>query len=221
MITYIHGFLGCPDDWNLLTEKLPGPYEALASPAHIEEPVTLIGYSMGGRLALDFAAHHPKLIESLVILSANPGIDDPEEREARRKWDAQWCDIIRDEGLEAFLDKWYAQPLFNELRKRADFPEILERRRQNDPEEVIATFKRFSPGVLPSYWEAIEKFSFPTLFLFGDRDIKYHLIRNKLAKLGVNTDLIPNSGHAIHLENPSECANKIKEFLCQQVSCKK
>ncbi|WP_420422554.1 alpha/beta fold hydrolase [Simkania sp.] len=221
MITYIHGFLGGVEDWALLLEQLPGPYQTLTSPEGINKPVTLVGYSMGGRLALDFASRHPKLIENLIILSANPGIDDPKEREARLHSDEQWCHLIRNDGLEAFLEKWYAQPLFTDLRQRPDFPEIFKRRMENDPEDVIATFKQLSPGVLPSCWKAIEKFSFPTLFLFGDRDIKYHLIRNKLAQMGVRTDLISNSGHAIHLENPTECAHKIKEFLCQQASCKK
>ncbi|MCB1084123.1 MAG: alpha/beta fold hydrolase [Simkania sp.] len=221
MITYIHGFLGGPEDWNPLIEQLSGPYQTLASPEEIEKPVTLVGYSMGGRLALDFATRHPKRVENLIILSANPGIDDPIKREARRLWDEEWCHLIKNQGFEAFLEKWYAQPLFTDLRKRSDFHEIFKRRMENDPDEVIATFRRLSPGVLPSCWKAIEKFLFPTLFLFGERDIKYHLIRNKLAKLGVKTDLISNSGHAIHLENPTECAHKIKEFLCQQASCKK
>ena len=221
MNTYIHGFLGSVEDWSLLVEKLPGPSQFLSSPETIEKPVTLIGYSLGGRLALDFATRRPELVEKLVILSANPGIEDPQEREARREWDKKWCDLLKEKGLETFLDKWYAQPLFSEMRKQANYSEIFKRRMQNDPKEIIATFESLSPGVLPSRWDAIQKFSFPTLFLFGARDVKYQLIRNKLEKLGVNTDLIPNSGHAIHLENPTACANKIKEFLCQQASCKK
>jgi len=221
MIIYIHGFLGSPEDWDPLCSELPGPYERRSTPEGIKKPVTLIGYSLGGRLALNFATRFPHLIEKLIILSSNPGIDDLEERQARLKWDQGWCDIIDNEGLSTFIERWYEQPLFSSFRKTSNFQEILKRRLQNDPNSIKETFQKWSPAILPSCWNAIKSFSFPSLFLFGEHDIRYHSIQKRLVELGLETDLIANSGHAIHLENPQACVEKIKEFICQPVSCKK
>jgi len=230
MIVYMHGFLGCPDDWGPLCDKLPGPHQTLILPGHdncplpddinsylaqkITKPVTLIGYSLGGRLALDFATQFPKLVKNLIILSANPGIDDPKQRQERLKWDQAWCDVIEQQGFPTFLERWYEQPLFHSLRNSPNFDATLKKRLQHNPEFMKEVFLKLSPAILPSRWSAIQKFSFPSLFLFGEHDIKYQSIRNNLVKLGVSTDLIPHSGHAIHLENPEACAAKIKEFLC-------
>lgn len=229
MIIFLHGFLGNPEDWSKISEYLSTPHQALTLPGHnhvpladdinhalrqkISEPVTLVGYSLGGRLALDFATSFPELVEKLIILSANPGIDSKEKRQERKKWDEAWCELIDKQGFPAFLKKWYEQPLFHTFQESPDFAHIFNKRLQESPAAMKEVFLRLSPAILPSYWEAIKKFSFPTLFLFGEHDIKYQSVKTRLQKMGVKTDLIPNSGHAIHLENPSVCAQKIKEFL--------
>ena len=225
MIVYLHGFLGCRSDWDFFCQTLPGPHLPLILPeplpkdpvaallSKISKPVTLIGYSLGGRLALNFAHRFPHLIEKLIILSANPGITDPKERKKRRAWEQSWCDIIDQEGFEMFLEKWYAQDLFKQLRCHPTFHAVLEKRKKHHKEAVKEQFLRLSPAVLPPLWEAIPHFSFPTLFLFGEHDVKYHLIHHKLEKLKMQTKMIPNSGHAIHLENPRGCIDIIKRFL--------
>lgn len=214
MIVYIHGFLGSSEDWSPLCKILPSPYQALSNPETIQKPVTLIGYSLGGRLSLDFAAQRPELINNLIILSANPGIEDPSERSARLKWDQKWCDLIDKKGSTIFIQKWYQQPLFHSLREHSDFPTIFNRRTLNKPEDIKRAFQTWSPAILESQWKSIPNFPFRSLFLFGENDLKYRLVRNKLMRLGAQTDLIPNSGHAIHIENPKACASKIQEFLC-------
>ena len=119
MIIFLHGFLGNPEDWSKISECLSMPHHALTLPGHnnvplpddinhalrqkISEPVTLVGYSLGGRLALDFAICFPELVEKLIILSANPGIDSEEERQERKKWDETWCQLIDKQGFPAFL----------------------------------------------------------------------------------------------------------------------
>lgn len=215
MITYIHGFLGSPNDWKLLSSLLSIPHAALPiEDLHtLSEPSILVGYSMGGRLALDLAVRSPHLIQKLIILSAHPGIERDEERHTRLQRDQQWAQMIDAQGLPAFLQAWYEQPLFRSFKESPAFPDIFRERLKQDPEKVKALLLKYSPGIMPSHWSAIEKFSFPTLFLFGDRDIRYQLVRDKLLKRGISTKLIPNSGHAIHLENPVACAEKIKEFL--------
>ena len=47
------------------------------------ERTALLGYSMGGRVALHFALAAPERLSALVLESASPGIADPQERAAR------------------------------------------------------------------------------------------------------------------------------------------
>ncbi|MFM8530315.1 MAG: alpha/beta fold hydrolase, partial [Ilumatobacteraceae bacterium] len=75
----------------------------------------LVGYSMGGRLALHAAIRQPAQVRGLVLIGATPGIADVDEREARRRSDAQLADHVEDIGVEAFLSEWLSQPLFATL----------------------------------------------------------------------------------------------------------
>ena len=124
MILLLHGFLGTPSDWEPLTKHLTSSYKTLTLPGHLGTPfdltflekaitkkVTLVGYSLGGRLAMDFARKYPERIERLVILSANPGLESG--REERIIQDEKWISIIENDGMDRFLDQWYAQPLFS------------------------------------------------------------------------------------------------------------
>ena len=214
MFTFLHGFLGSPEDWQPL--NLPGTF--LTLPGHQGRPLdlsllekeipkktTLIGYSLGGRLAMDFAHRFPERIESLIILSANPGLK--KGKEERIAWDEKWANLLETEGIQPFLKKWYEQPLFSTLN-----PNHLKGRDGHDPKVLAKILRELSPAKLPSMWEKLQEFSFPMLFLFGENDIKYQHIAKRLGK-NFPVDFIPSCGHAIHIENPTLCAKKIQEFI--------
>ncbi len=107
ILTFLHGFLGSPLDWQDL--DLPGLF--LTLPGHQGRPLdlsllekeipkktTLIGYSLGGRLAMDFAHRFPERIERLIILSANPGLE--KGKEERIEWDEKWAQLLETEGMK-------------------------------------------------------------------------------------------------------------------------
>ena len=73
---------------------------------------TYVGYSMGGRVSLHAALAHPDAVERLVLIGATAGIDDPDERAARREADDRLADHIEAVGVPAFIDEWLANPLF-------------------------------------------------------------------------------------------------------------
>lgn len=213
-LTFLHGFLGSPEDFKSF--NLPGTF--LTLPGHqgrpldltllekeISEKTILIGYSLGGRLALHFAKRFPERIAGLVILSANPGLE--REIEERKLWDEKWASLLETEGMELFIKKWYAQPLFSSLN-----PDRLIGRANHDPHSLAQVLREWSPARLPSLWKNLEEFSFPLLFLFGANDIKYKPIAERLRKT-FPVDYIPNAGHAIHVENPRLCAEKIQAFI--------
>lgn len=220
MITFVHGFLGSPDDWNPLTKYLTSPYQTLTLPGHLKTPfdlsflekeitekVTLVGYSLGGRLAMDFARKFPERIERLIILSANPGLESG--REERIVQDEEWISIIKKEGMDRFLDQWYSQNLFSSFSLT---DEMKKRRKMHDPEALCAILRNLSPAKLPSLWPYLKDFSFPMLFLFGENDIKYRAIGTRLMK-DFDVTWIPNASHPIHIESPEVVANLIKETL--------
>lgn len=214
-VLLIHGFLGCPEDWEEVQRFLPIESECLSLPGHggrpledvIHHPSTLVGYSMGGRLALHFALKHPEKVEKLIILSANPGLESG--REKRHKIDEAWAQLLEEKGLELFLEKWYAEPLFKGLTVDSAF---LERRMKHDPVLLAKTLREMGVAYLPNLWPRLKKISCPLVFLFGENDIKYRLIQERLEK-DFPTFLIPGCGHAMHLENPKQVAKHIMEAL--------
>lgn len=214
MLTFLHGFLGSPNDWNDL--NLPGKF--LILPGHQNRPLdlsiidkdipsktTLIGYSLGGRLAMHFAKKYPNRIEKLIILSANPGLETG--RSQRIVMDERWAKILELEGLNTFLKNWYAQPLFATLNKK----KLLDRDKHN-PIYLARILRELSPAKLPSLWNDLNNFSFPMLFLFGKNDEKYQDVSKRLSK-NFNVKMVPKSGHSVHIENPEFCSQAIQTFL--------
>ncbi|MCB1110192.1 MAG: alpha/beta fold hydrolase [Chlamydiia bacterium] len=214
MLTFLHGFLGVVEDWEEITRRLSCPYRCLSLPGHrgrsldlqafeeeIGSGVTLVGYSMGGRLAMHYALKYPKRVNKLILLSANPG----EEGAARLASDEKWACLLEKEGMERFLDAWYAQPLFKGFQ-------VDRTQRRHDPLMLAQVIRTFSPARLPNLWPKLKDFACPLAFLFGENDIKYRLIGKKLQEQFPVT-WIPNSGHAIHIENPKQCAKHLMEAL--------
>lgn len=231
-LIFLHGFLGVKEDWEeLLTffetdffciaYDLPGhgnaPYsdqilkdlETIVHKQFAEKPLC-IGYSMGGRIALQLQ----HLFSALFLLSAHPGQLTKEERDARAKTDAIWYQKLLLLPFSNFLIEWYAQPIFSSLHNSpALYKELLARRMRQNPHFLASVLKQLSPAVLPS----VETFSSPTLFLYGNQDWKYQQIYCKLPST-VAVGCVEGCGHLIHLENPSGCAAHIINELTK--TCK-
>jgi len=196
-LSFLHGFLGSPQDWEGVIEHLPEySCEALTYPFQIPADSILIGYSMGGRIALRSA--QPK-----ILISTHPGLKTPEEKAQRLVKDQHWIKKLRQEPLESFLNDWYAQPLFESLRNHPEFPKIFSRRLQQDPQALAQMFEQENL--------AHQEFARSDgIFLHGELDIKYvQLYRD----LKIDSLAIPHAGHAAHLENPKGCALAIRQAL--------
>ncbi|EKX44469.1 hypothetical protein GUITHDRAFT_72176, partial [Guillardia theta CCMP2712] len=147
----------------------------------------LVGYSMGGRLALNFALKHPARVKSMCILSAHPGLESSEERFQRVWADRARADELRrlveeeeeeeEEGMgrvkqeewRRWLMEWYGQSLFGEIVKSEKFPKILERRRRGNPKHLAEVMENCSVGRLSSAWNLFENSGAPILYLYGER----------------------------------------------------
>lgn len=181
------------------------------------ERLDLVGYSMGGRMALAFGVAHPERVSRLVLESASPGLATEGEREARRLQDEALARRLEEEGIEAFVDSWQRQPLFES--QAALPPEVLAeqraRRLRNDPASLAASLRGLGTGSQPSFWDALPHLSVPTLVLAGEADTKFLEIGRRMAEALPNARLavVPGAGHAVHLERPDAWLAHVGGFL--------
>lgn len=244
-VVFLHGFLGSGQDWEIIAQRLAMRYYCLAPdwPGHGRSPlqaapaityadwnaalettldacgleqVTLVGYSLGGRLALDFAIRNPQRLQALIIISANPGIEEPDARSERVRWDAENARRLRTDGLESFLNYWYDLPLFASLdripgRKEA----VIARRSGQDAETLAQIITALSPGNVPALWPNVPALTTPTLALYGHLDAKYRTITQALAARHprIRAMGVPFAGHALHVERPDRIAQILCAFL--------
>ena len=180
-------------------------------------PVSLVGYSMGGRLALQYAAAYPERVSRLVLESSSAGLDTEEERAHRREADASLAHRIRQEGVEAFVDEWEALPLFS---SQAELPReiratIRTNRLANSARSLSAALEGLGTGSLPSLWAQLPTVTAPTLVLVGGLDAKFVEIGERMAESLPNARLtrFASVGHAIHLEDPSGWTDAVIPFL--------
>ncbi len=176
---------------------------------------TYLGYSMGGRFVLHLALANPELVNGLVLVRATAGIDDPQARAERRRVDNAMADRLEREGLDAFLDAWLAQPLFAGLTEDVQF---RDERRTNTVDGLAESLRQAGTGAQDPLWARLERIDVPTLVLAGERDEKFSGEARRIAEaIGANAEvaLIPDAGHAAHLEQPAAFLRVLRPWLAR------
>lgn len=200
---------GHGDSVELLPEGRPANLEWMGEQlaemvAMLPEPqIDLMGYSMGGRVALYMALHHAKQVRSLTLMSASPGISDEQQRNRRCELDAERARRILGRDFETFLHDWYGMELFAGLRDSPGYQAMLNRRMNNDRKAVARVIEEMSPGAQPDLWPRLETLDVPSTWIAGDEDRKYvDICRRAAAPSGGNVEIIDGVGHAVHVEAP-------------------
>ncbi|MEQ8718151.1 MAG: 2-succinyl-6-hydroxy-2,4-cyclohexadiene-1-carboxylate synthase [Acidimicrobiales bacterium] len=212
-----HGGSAVPDDTSAYSTEavarhLVGLFEALEL-----GDVVLVGYSMGGRIALTLACSRPDLVAGLVTIGATAGLTDPLARAERRASDAALADDIERDGLEAFVDRWMALPLF--ATQASLGPQALARIRDqkllNSPEGLARSLRGGGTGSMAPLHDRLARLDTPALFLAGGLDAKYRAIAHELAQLtpAGEARVIDRAGHAAHLERPVDVARSVATFV--------
>lgn len=235
-LLFLHGFTGSSQNWQPLLPGLTGHYQVIlvdvlghgraASPpdenryaidqvaadlvALVDElgygDMGILGYSMGGRLALFTAVTYPHRITHLILESASPGLPTAAERQARVAQDRELADWIEINGIEAFVNRWEQLPLWASQQQLS--PEIQQQlhqqRLQNNPTGLANSLRGMGTGVQPSLWEHLPALAIPTLLLVGELDTKFVTINRQMAALLPNAhlEIVPGVGHTVHLERP-------------------
>ena len=182
----------------------------------IIQPVVL-GYSMGGRVALQYALAKPETVRALVLVGVTAGISDKREIESRRRADDELADEIINRGIEVFADKWECNPL---IATQDQIPEpyrkaMKERRRLNQPIGLANSLRAFGTGEMNPVWDKLGTINCPILLVTGDVDLKFTRLAEEMqnAMSSVKHVLIPQSGHAAHLEAPHIFSEELRSFL--------
>ena len=182
------------------------------------EKTLLLGYSMGGRIALHYLRWGKSLPTALI--GASPGLSEKTEREARRRSDQGLIDP-NESNMEAFCALWEAQPL---IRAQTRLPEPLNtdvalRRRGNNSLGLHNSLLSCGTGSLPSLWEFLDRMP-PVLCVAGEKDQKFRDIAHGMNRLNplFEVSLVPGSGHAPHLEHPESLGPLLEHFMQRQGS---
>ncbi|NJD17776.1 MAG: 2-succinyl-6-hydroxy-2,4-cyclohexadiene-1-carboxylate synthase [Gemmatimonadetes bacterium] len=199
--------------WRFTFEAVEAEITALAR----GEAVDLVGYSMGGRFALAYAARNPERVGRLVLESASPGLETEEERAERRTADSALARLLETEGIEAFVDRWEALELFDSQHALPGEVRAAHRalRLRNDPRSLAASLRGLGTGDLPSYWGSLPQLRVPVLVLVGALDRKFATTGARMAQLLPDARLveIAGAGHAVHLERPEAWIGAVTGFL--------
>ena len=181
---------------------------------HIER-CFLVGYSMGGRLALYLTIHFPTYFHRVVLESASAGLPSAKARSDRLVKDQQLAANLETEDFRLFLENWYQQPIFVTLRSHPNFAEMLTHRLNNSPIQLAQALRNLSTGMQPSLWENLSKNKIPLLLIVGELDSKFVQINRQMQELCSYSQLeiIPSCSHNIHFENPHLFIEKIKTFF--------
>uniref|UniRef100_A0A7N0VBE5 Mandelate racemase/muconate lactonizing enzyme C-terminal domain-containing protein n=2 Tax=Kalanchoe fedtschenkoi TaxID=63787 RepID=A0A7N0VBE5_KALFE len=192
--------------------------------------VTLVGYSMGARIGLYMAVKFASKVEGAIVISGSPGLKDEASKKIRRKIDDSRTRSLIGNGLQLFLDNWYAGELWDSLRDHPRFKSIVTSRSQHDDISSLAkSLSGLSIGRQQSLWGDLMSCTIPILIIVGEKDTKFRRIaREMLLELGSSTksednemnDIhqmveVPGSGHAVHLENPLAVIKEIRQFLAK------
>lgn len=174
----------------------------------------LVGYSLGGRLALGLLARYPEMFAGASLIGAHPGLQDHGERRQRAEQDESWANLVETEGLAVFLEAWEQQSLFS-----TQTPEQrrLQRRRRRHlhPQSLGLALRSLSLARMPNYWPVLPDLEVPVQWIAGEKDGKFR----SLAKAAANAQpagsitVVPDAGHNVPLEQPGLLAALLTEPL--------
>lgn len=183
----------------------------------LAEAPFVLGYSMGGRVALSLAVAAPRDVKKMVLIGATPGLSTPAERSNRQAADDVRAQRIESIGVSAFLDEWARVPIIATQARIAPMVRCAMRaaRRGHRAEGLAASLRGMGTGVMPSLWSRLSEARCPTLLVTGAEDAKFgDIAREMVARMPAATHLvIPGAGHCAHLEAPERALPLIAEWL--------
>lgn len=227
-IVALHGFLGQPADWDFIDNFVP-EYELIKPSLYEGSKLTLkhwaqsfdqeydflsslpilLGYSLGGRLALHALKENPKRWGALILMSTHPGLSQAEERALRIQADQEWAKKFLEEPWDQIIACWDNQKIFEKSKKTTKVHSQFSR-------ELLANMlQMWSLGHQEPFFSDLEQIDVPILWLTGQNDEKFTELGKKIIfknKLSEHV-IIAEAGHRVQCDQPEQCCHLIKEFL--------
>ena len=176
----------------------------------------LVGYSMGGRLALHVAARKPERLLSLLTIGAHAGLEE-DAREGRRLGDEALAQRIENDGLEPFVKYWSGLPLFAGLERRGPsfVAQLRAERMSNTVAGLACSLRGMGAGMMQPVWDDLARVTVPSTFVAGQFDHGYVASARRLAAVVAKgrVEVVLRSGHAVHQERPEAFGHVLANHL--------
>lgn len=238
-LVWLHGLLGNQRDWGTilsfmrdwpcLTVDLPGHGESVNIRANSFVDVNalltetlkqnnisqyiLIGYSLGGRIAMYHACNSGSALKGLAVEGGNLGLKSVDDKQHRILHDHLWANKFRSQPLDNVLNEWYRQPVFSDLSSKQR-EQFIAYRRNNDAQRVADILESTSLGRQPWLGDNLcrlhEQNKLPLCYLCGEYDAKF---QNMAAEYGLPLKIIAQAGHNAHRSNPQGFSQQLISFL--------
>jgi 2-succinyl-6-hydroxy-2,4-cyclohexadiene-1-carboxylate synthase len=246
-LLFLHGFTGSSEDWRTIANHVDKGFPSIgfdlighgksASPQSeelysaeaiadqiknilditVKGKVILVGYSMGGRAALNFVVKYPEKVAALILESTTPGIKDNKLRKERVKSDGEVIQFIKTHTIREFIDYWMEKEIFNTQRRFSEEKRkrIKEAKLRNNPVGLINSLIGFGTGKMPPLFEHLNKIKCNALLITGELDTKFTKINKEILNLIPDAEhkVIKNAGHNTHLEEPGNFIKELNQFL--------
>lgn len=244
---FLHGFLGKSSDWALVKSHLSlKDGTRVFSPDYFKEPQlgpqhdfktwaknfnawveslgcakernVLIGYSLGGRLALHAFENQPELWSKLVAISSNPGFDDnldsfdPNSIPRKERWlnDSFWAEEFLKSPWDSVIKSWNAQPVFGQGDK-----EPLRIEKEYSREQLSLALTQWSLALQKNFRSLLEKSTDQVALYVGEQDEKYMQmaagLKESIPQLRI--EVIEEASHRVLFDNPKALATKLARFI--------
>ncbi|MCL1056580.1 2-succinyl-6-hydroxy-2,4-cyclohexadiene-1-carboxylate synthase [Shewanella gelidimarina] len=238
----LHGFLGSKADWSAVIEvlaeqyycisiDLPGHGQSLnhtlptpgfdACTALIQQTLLqlkiqqyhLVGYSLGGRIALHLARQAPDNILSLILESCHPGLKSADDRAARKTSDARWATQLNSLTIENFLALWYQQAVFADL-SASKRQAMIQQRRGNQVLALGNCYQATSLAEQADLWDTPAIISAPCYFIAGSDDQKFLSLATRWQQqYPIAMYSVAASGHNVHSAAPMAFSKQVLQLL--------
>jgi 2-succinyl-6-hydroxy-2,4-cyclohexadiene-1-carboxylate synthase len=227
-VTFVPGFMQRGEAWEPVARALAERYrvrcldfttwtfeERLGEITGTAKPQdAVVGYSMGGRIALHAALREPDAFPALALVGVSAGI---ESRDERRRSDEELAAWIERHTIDEVVERWEAQPVF-----ASQPPELVLAQRagrlSHDPRKLAQLLRSAGQGATPPLWDRLHELRCPVLLIAGERDERYVEAADRMASLIPRADvrIVPAAGHAPQLEQPLLVAELLDEYLIER-----
>lgn len=222
----LHGCLGLPSDWN----ALPIPHHAIdlfkVSPFPVtlkewghhfndsihKEPHSLnilLGYSLGGRLALHALLEREDLWDGAILLSTHPGLKTDAEKQLRLKEDAMWAQHFLNDPWQDLMQRWSKRDVFK--------GSVMLPRNEEDfsRKDLAYAMQEWSLGHQEDLRPALQHLPIPLLWLTGERDAKFTAVGHtiQLNCPQSNIKVLKEAGHRVPWDSPNDFQEELINFI--------